>query len=303
MALQREIWINSIIEGLFADNTFAVRSVNHSAFVNGRTVHLPGAGAAPTVTKTRATALANLTNLSGRTDTDLTYDIATYFAGPVLIENPETVELSYNKRESILKGLKNALADSVYADLIDKWVPSTGATVLATTGSSVAATAPSATGNRKAITKADVRALRTQFDKWNIPQTGRCLMLDADLYGQLLGDLTEAQANAFLATADAKTGIVGSLYGFDIYMRSSVMVTTAAGAKKTGAAAATDCTAGLAWSAECVGRALGSVEVNSNEKDAVAFGDILSATVRAGGSYVRNDKKGVVVVYQGTPTP
>lgn len=299
MALQKEIWINSIVEGLFADNTFASRSVNHSAFVNGKTVHIPGAGSAPSVTKTRATALANLTALAGRTDTDLTYDIATYFGGPVLIENPESVELSYDKRSSVLRSLKTALADNVYADLIKAWVPVSG-TVIATTGESVAATAPSATGNRKSVTKADIRALRTQFDKWDIPQTGRCLMLDADMYGQLLGDLTESQANAFLACADAKTGVVGKLYGFDVYLRSSVLVTTAAGAKKTGSAAATDCAAGIAWSSDCVSIALGTTEINENSDDAIAFGDVLSATVRAGGSYTRNDKKGVIVLYQGT---
>lgn len=300
MPLQKEIWINSIVEGLFADNTFASRAVNHSAFVNGKKVHIPGAGAAPSVTKTRATALANLTGLTGRTDTDLEYDITTYFGGPVLVENPETVELSYDKRNSVLRSLKTALEDNVYADLIKAWVPASG-TTLATTGTNVVASAPSATGNRLAVTKADIRALRMQFDKWNIPQTGRCLMLDADMYGQLLGDLTDSQANAFLACADAKTGVVGKLYGFDVFLRSSVLKTTALGAIKTGAAAATDCAAGIAWSSDCVSIALGATEINENTGDAIAFGDILSATVRAGGSYIRNDKQGVVVLYQGTP--
>jgi hypothetical protein len=30
------------------------------------------------------------------------------------------------------------------------------------------------------------------------------------------------------------------------------------------------------------------------------FGDVLSGEVRAGGSFMRNDKKGVVLFYQGT---
>ena len=44
MALQVEIWVKSIIEGLFANNTFAARSVDHSEFVNEKTVHVPNAG-------------------------------------------------------------------------------------------------------------------------------------------------------------------------------------------------------------------------------------------------------------------
>jgi hypothetical protein len=301
MALQKEIWINSIVEGLFADNTFANKSIDHSGFVDGKTVHIPGAGAAPSVTKTRATALANLTGLAGRTDTDLSYNISIYYAGPILIEKPEQVELSYNKRESVLKSLKTALADAVHVDLLNGWVPDSGATVIATSGANTPAHAPSATGNRKAVTKADVRRLRTVFDKWNIPQTGRYLLLDAEMYGQLLGDLTDTEAAAFLSTASATTGIVGKLYGFDVFLRSVVLATTAAGAKKTGSAAATDSAAGLAWSSESVSRALGSTQLNENNDDALGFGDILSATVRAGGSYVRGDKTGVALLYQATP--
>jgi hypothetical protein len=51
MALNREIWINSIVEQLFADNTFMARSLDHSEFVNNLTVHVPCAGSAPGVTK------------------------------------------------------------------------------------------------------------------------------------------------------------------------------------------------------------------------------------------------------------
>ena len=51
MALQVQIWIKSIIENLFADNSFASKSVDHSEFVNEKTVHVPNAGAAPSVVK------------------------------------------------------------------------------------------------------------------------------------------------------------------------------------------------------------------------------------------------------------
>ena len=52
MALQVEIWVKSIIEGLFANNTFAARSVDHSEFVNEKTVHVPNAGRLRTWRKT-----------------------------------------------------------------------------------------------------------------------------------------------------------------------------------------------------------------------------------------------------------
>ena len=41
MAIQREIWIGSIVEGLFADNSFLSKAFNADEFVNmGKTVHI-----------------------------------------------------------------------------------------------------------------------------------------------------------------------------------------------------------------------------------------------------------------------
>jgi hypothetical protein len=304
MALQKEIWIASIIEGLFADNTFAARSVDHSSFVDNKTVHVPNAGTLPAVSKTRPFAPGdNITAPAERTDVDLTYDIENYYVGPVTIPHAEQVELSYGKRESILAGIKSALADSIYADLIYKWIPASG-TTLATSGDAVAPHIPTATGSRNALVREDVRKLRTQFDKWDAPQEGRILLLDAEMYGQLLSDLTDTEAAAFLSSANAQTGVLGMLYGFNIYLRSQVAKSTAAGTSKlwTATAAATDSAAALAWSASMVSRATGDVVIYDNQGDAIMFGDVLSGEVRAGGSYMRNDKKGVVLLYQGTPS-
>jgi hypothetical protein len=302
MALQKEIWINSITEALFADNTFAARSIDHSGFVNNKTVHVPNAGAMPPVSKIRPFAPgATITAPNERTDADLTYDIETYYIGPIGIAHADAVELSYSKRESVLAGIKASLADSVYRDLIYRWIPAGGTTV-ATTGASTPAYIPSATGNRKAITKKDVLSIRTQFDKWDIPQEGRHLLLDAVMYNQLLDALTETEASASLASANAQTGVVGKLYGFDIYLRSTVAKATNAGVSKlwSATAAATDSAAAIAWSSQTVSRALGEVTLYDNQGDAILFGDVMSGEVRTGGSFVRNDKMGVVLLYQGT---
>ena len=100
MALQVEIWVKSIIEGLFANNTFAARSVDHSEFVNEKTVHVPNAGAAPNVEKNRTVFPANVTE---RKDVDLIYQMDEFTVDPVRIPHAEQVELSYNKRESVTR--------------------------------------------------------------------------------------------------------------------------------------------------------------------------------------------------------
>lgn len=297
MALQKQIWLNSIVEPLFANNTFAVRSIDHSPFVTDKTVHVPNAGSAPSVVKNRAVFPASAAQ---RTDYDLTYDINEYSTDPVHIQNAEQVELSYNKRESVLKQMKAALADNVHIDLALSWVPS-GYAKVGTSGAATPSHLASTTGNRQAMTKADVLAIKNLFDLDDAPQGGRCMLLDAVMYNQLLSSLSESEAAAFNASVDAQRGIVGKLYGFDFYMRSTVFRVVAAGTSMASSTAATDSAAGLAWQEDCVSRALGNHELFENEKDALFYGDVMSALVRAGGKYIRNDKKGVAVIYQVTP--
>lgn len=298
MALQKEIWVNDLIENLFADNTFAGRSVDHSGFVNDRTVHVPNAGGRPNVVKNRKTLPAQI---SEREDVDLRYDIDVYTTDPITIQHAEEVELSYSKRNSVIANSRAALQESVHGDLIYSWIPSSPSKV-ATSGSAAAAHIAGATGNRKAFTKADVLAVKSLFDQQDIPQTGRCILVDAVMYNQLLESLTESQAGAFLNSADAKRGTIGNLYGFDFYMRSQVAKTNASGAVKAwdASGAATDSAAGIAWQDGCVSRALGSTDLFDNQGNALVYGDIISAAVRAGGHYMRNDKKGVCLIYQAT---
>lgn len=294
MALNKEIWIESIVGNLFADGTFLGRSVNHSSFVDNKTVHVPNAGSAPEVTKNRAVFPATA---SGRTDYDLDYSIDEFTTAPFRISNAEEVELSYDKRESIVGACREALAEAVANDVLESWVPASFEKV-ATTGSGVAPHLASQTNNRKAVAIADILAVKKLFDKNNIPQEGRCFMLDYEMYNQLLGALSESQANAFLATADASKGIVGKLFGFDFYMRSNVLRCNSGGTALASSDAATDQAAGIAWYDKAVSVALGQTEIFETQNDPTYYGDIVSALVRAGGKYMRNDKKGIVLLVQ-----
>lgn len=296
MALNKEIWEQSVVEGLFADNGFLGRAINHSAFADNHTVHVPNAGSAPEVTKNRAVFPASA---SGRTDYDLSYNLDEFTTAPIHIKNAEEVELSYDKRQSILGATQAALKEAVAADILKKWVPS-GYTFVQTTGDSVAHHLDSQTGNRKKVTVADIVAVKKQMDKDNIPQEGRCFMLDYEMYAELLDALSAAQSNAFLASADTQRGIVGRLFGFDFYMRSQVLRCTSAGSALQTTPTATDQAAGIAWSDKAVSVAQGQTEIFESENDPTYYGDIVSALVRAGGSYMRYDKKGVVLLVQAT---
>ena len=298
MALNVEIWTREIVNGLFADNSFAANSVDDSAYVNAKTVHVPNAGAPSGVVKNRAELPATI---STRTDYDLTYDIAEFTTNPIRISNVDKVELSYDKRNSILAMDRAALIESVHEALIRDWATGITAKVV-TTGSSVAPTVASATGNRKAFTKADVLSTAYLFDKQNVPSDGRSILCDSAMYYELLASLTESESNAFLASADAQKGILGKLYGFTFYNRSSALRCTAAGALAAADSTTTTDGAGcLAWQRDCVSRAKGEVQMFAENDSPIYYGDIFSFLVRAGGKYRRYDKKGVAIIYQGTP--
>jgi hypothetical protein len=298
MAIQKEIWMNSIVEGLFANNSFLSKAFNADEFVTNKTVHIPNAGIASAVTKNRSVFPAAVTS---RTDVDLTFSLDEYTTDPIKISNAESVELSYSKRESVLKMDKAALIESVSNDFIYKWSPAS-TSVIRTTGAAVLSHLPSATLNRTALTKADVKAAMDKFNFQDIPQEGRYLLIDAVMYGQLLDSMTTQEAMAFHAQVDVANGVLGKLYSFNIMMRSkAARYTTGLVAKDwTTAGAATDHGAALAFHENSICRALGTTEVFDSVSNPLYYGDIYSFLVRAGGRPMRNDVAGLLAIVQNT---
>lgn len=298
MAIQKEIWMASIVEGLFANNTFLAKAFNADEFVNqGKTVHIPNAGSPSTVVKNRDTFPATVT---ARTDVDLYFNLDEFTTDPIRIPQADTVELSYNKRESVLRQDKSVLVETVSNALIFAWSPAVAYTIR-TTGDTVAAHTPSATGDRKALTKEDIKAAMDNFNANDVPQEGRYMLIDAVMYGQLLDSLTTHETMAFMAAADVVTGVLGKLYGFNIMMRSKAGWYDTAVAPKdwledTGAA--TDHGAVLAWHQNSVCRALGEVVMFDNPSDPIYYGDIYSFLIRCGGRPMRNDVKGLLAIVQ-----
>lgn len=298
MALNKEIWINDIVEGFFPANEFVSRSLDHSMYVNNKTVHVPNAGLPPEIKKNIGTFPVTA---SKRADADLTYDIDTFYSIPIHIQNSEVVELSYDKRQSVLAQMRAELQRVVMESVLTSWLPASP-TSLATTGAAVTSHIPTATGNRKKLTIEDIKTLKLMFDRQDIPSEGRYILLDSDMYNELMGEMTDAATLNFLAGANPTSGVIGTFMGFNFYTRSKVLKTTAAGAYKDWSAsgAATDSAAGLAWHQSSVARALGDVDMFDSQQDPLYYGDIMSCSMRAGGHCIRTDKKGVVLIYQAT---
>lgn len=298
MALNKQVWLNSLVENFFPDNSFATKSIDDSTYVSNKTVHVPNAGAPSGVEINRTQKPASV---KARTDNDLSYDMDELTTNPIYIPNIETVELSYDKRNSVLWNDRMELQKQAHQNLLYRWFEESS--VVETTGAARAAhTTATATGNRKKMSKDTVLALMTKFNQEDVPADGRYILLDAVMYADLLEDLTDKELSAFLNSADAQQGVLGRLYGFDILQRSQVLRLTSAKKllKWSEASAATELAAGLAWQKNCVSRAMGDIKMFDSADDPTYYGDIYSFLMRVGGSYRRYDKKGIACIVEAT---
>lgn len=298
MAIQRELWQNTIIEGLFADNSFMSKAVNDDMYVNmGKKVHIPNAGAPSAVEIDRSSLPAEV---KPRTDVDVEYSLNELTTDPIRIPHAETVELSYSKRNSVISQDRLQLIEKAAEQMLYNWAPDSTHFVRTSGTEKVTAHTKDATGKRKALVKADVLALMTKFNADNIPQEGRYLLLDAYMYAQLLDDLTEGDQRAFFASADAQRGILGQLFSFNVMQRSQVLRYATGGTltKWNVDGVSTDNAAGLAWQTNSLSRALGDVKMFDSTDNPLYYGDIYSFLIRVGGTIRRNDKKGVYALVQ-----
>lgn len=294
MALEKEIWIDDIVEGLFADNSFLSKAFSADQYVNNKTVHIPNAGLPSGVQKNRKDYPAAI---KVREDYDVTFDIDEFTTNPIRITHADTVQLSYDKRQSIISSDKEALHDAVARSILNDWAPQKEAQIIKTTGADMDAYTDKATGKRKALTKADIAKAFTTFNKQNIPATGRYLLLDAMMYTQLIDSLTSKESDAFFGLADVKRGIVGQLYSFNVMMRSEVLIYDGTKPVETGSKT-TDNAGALAWHHDAVARAFGDVTMFGAESDPTYYGDIYSFLMRVGGAPKRHDGKGILAIVQ-----
>ena len=176
MALQQEVWAKDIQDNFYQNNEFLAKSTDHSMWVNFKTVHIPQAGAASTVEKNRSILPASI---GSRTDTDLTYSLNEYTIDPILLTNLEEIQISYNKRSSVMFNIMEALKYTVATQTLYSWAPSGASRIVSTTGSTSTYNLPhsTATGSRKMLTLADLSAAKLKLDNDNVPKTGRVLLI------------------------------------------------------------------------------------------------------------------------------
>jgi hypothetical protein len=301
MAIQREIWVDYIMKNLFKDNSLINYVFNESSNVlGGSVVHLPQAGAKPTVVKNRSVYPAVAVQ---RVDTTETYPLDIYTTDPFHITDAEKMEISYDKMGAVLEEHLLAINEAVTEELLVKWSPSVAARIIRTTGGSsavtVTATAPSATSTRLKFWKDDLKKAQKLMNKLNIAKADRFAAFPSELLDQLNddADLIKRDVGAEL---DMKNGVIQKLYGFNILERGSMPVyNNSAVVKAVGAAGATtDNEAVLCWQKNALAKALGDVNLYDDQGNPLYFGDIYSAMVKMGGRKRRTNEEGIIAIVQ-----
>ena len=307
MALIKEIWVADVQEALNRNADFLPYSIDDSAYVAFGTVHIPQSGNNPSVVKNPATFPLQINE---RTDADRTYSLNQFALEPTLITNLDELQISYDKRQSVLGQQISTLTQRIGDEVAISWTATGASNIVSTTGSAVGtALAPGATGTRKAVTLEDIANLAKKLDKDNVPRGNRVLLMATDMFWQLfaISDVIRASYNGFQNQGNVlQTGTIAQLYGFNIMMRPvvSVFATGATSPKAFGAATATtDMLACIAFHSTTVRRALGSMtplyNSGSNGNGLPEYlGSIFNMEVMLGSAIGRDDMKGVATLVQ-----
>ena len=302
--VQVEIWEKDIEGQLFQDAPFLNNVYNADQYVlMGKVVYIPQSGNPSAVVKNRASLPATVTK---RSDTTISYALDEFTTDPRLIPNADTVELSYDKRDSVTSEDKKALSDTVAEEALYVWADGIPAAAVITTSGkrAVLASAELATGNRASATREDLQAMRTLLvkqRKWN--EGNMYALIPSSMLAQMFpaNDVVTATYAQTLTEQERRQGVVYKAYGWTIMERGTVLRYSNAGALRAQGAlgAATDNEGALFWEKNSLERALGEIKMYQDEGNPLYYGDIYSFLVRFGGRRRRADNKGVAVLVQG----
>lgn len=304
MAIKQEIWKKDIQELLLNDNNlFINRSVNHDADIVGRVVHIPQAGANGAISVDRSSFPATA---ALRTDTDLTYTVKSYSIDPVHVLNFDEVQLSYNKRMSVMGAQIKAINERMGLEAAFSWgISAVAGKIIRTTGTGGATQPSGTTGTRKKLTVDDFRKAVEVLDIDNVPSYGRVAVMQTNMYYELFG--TDALLRKDFGYGNSlPTGVINTLFGVDIYVRPEVVGYDNTGAasnngtiKAVGSAyGTTDSFGCIIYQEGCVAKAMSAPQVYFDNKNPLFYGDVISAEVFMGSTKMRTDNKGLVAIAQ-----
>lgn len=289
--LNKEIWLDEILEGFYADDMFLSEMRDMSAFVDNNTINLAEAGVDPNVLiNNNSYPIA----VNSRTDIPIALPLDTYDTENTRIRAIEKAELAYDKVKSVTEGHKNALRMTFMEKAAHTLVPSSNGTY---TPIIKASGADNGKGEKR-LKYSDVDALATAFNDAEIPAEGRILVLSS----QHQSDLRIEDSDRLNRMMDK-----GALAGFKLYFLASKRLpryNKTNGTKVAWGAAAnpsTDVRASFAFHKDEVMRAKGSVNMFATLNSATDRSDVFGFQMRGLSMPIRG--KGIAAIYSEPSSP
>lgn len=302
MAIQKEVWVPAIEENLYKGlEVISNVCIDDSGYVNNKTVHIPNAGTPPTVSRGNGTYPVAIVE---RTDTDVNYNLTNFEIGPVRLGWADSLQLSYDKVQSITNDFMGNLSETMRNYFLSQWYSYADGTIIDTTGTATTTNwlGGSASGSLKNMTGTDIINAARVMDNMKMPGADRYLLLDPVQWWQLIQDFGYNSARIGQVAGFPST--IEPLFGFTVIQLpfvaavnantgGTIVVPTAADGSFTFAAANRP----IALAVQKSALSWAKTEVKSwVSEGAGTFGELLEASLFGGSKYRRTDKKGVVAI-------
>jgi len=203
--LNKQIWLNQLLKNYYPVGSFLNFVRDFSPYVEFDRINLAESGFDPKVLINNTT-YPIITN--ERVDTPLSLELNLYQTENTLVRKPETIELAYDKTESVIYGHRMSLLTTTHNHAAHAYAPNSNTTntpVIATTGNI------DAKGNKQ-FSVEDVLSLKEEYDALNYPPDSRYLVLDP----KHLADLIRFDLKAFKDVTDFVNGKPKRTLGFNI---------------------------------------------------------------------------------------
>ena len=223
-----EIWSNEVLAAYKKNLVMAalVTMLNHRGR-KGDTIHIPK----PDRDDASAKAAATPVSLIAHTESEVTVTLDQHFHYARLIEDITEVQALASLRQFFTDDAGYALSKQVDTSLVNLAATWGGGTsystaVIGSDGATVwDGSANTNTGNGTAISDAGIRRVIQDFDDGDVPGRGRYLAIPPVEKRKLLGE-TRFTEQAFVGEAgqgnSIRNGLIGDLYGTEIYVSTNL---------------------------------------------------------------------------------
>lgn len=275
--LQKEIWLGDLKENFYPNSSFLSVALNWDMWVDNDAINLAEAGADPTVLINNSTYPIPVND---RSDNALRIVLDTYDTENTRLRNAELVELSYDKRTSVVSGHKKALLSKIATVAAHAYAPSTNGTYTPVLNKSA----------ETSFKFEDIIDLQLAFNNLDAPEDRTIVLSPKHMAALAKQDL--ALYKAILT----KPGEM--LFGFKTFAFSkNPYYVKATGAKLAyGAAVTSDhAVASIAFVDSEVMVAMGTADMFFTEKSPTERADIIGFQQRAIALPVRNKFNGAII--------